>query len=187
VRTTSELLAKIKELSTPEGAVRAALVVQLLPYRHARRFLKAERKIDKAGWEDVRIHPTDERVLFVMAARQPEAWGAANAKSTKHISLCFHQFEMLLWFLGLDHEEAYRRMWDRFEHYGKPQLVWLCEEYGLGEWRQWDDGRWQMTILNAALPAEEALASWRRRGLRSVSPSPDQSPPTTPGGPSTPS
>jgi hypothetical protein len=157
----------------------------MLPYRHAKRFMK--RELTKELWEGIEIPRNDRAVLNVLRHRMPETWGAANAKKTAHVSLCFTQFEILLWFLGRDHEEAHWRMWDRFEHYGKPQLAWLCEEYDLGDWHQWDDGRWHMTVLNAALPAEDALTRWRKNGQPFVSKCPATTPLTDPEAPSTPS
>lgn len=167
MRTTTELLAKIKDLlSNPATQTRAAFLIQLLPFRHAKRFIRPDRvKLGRVGWEEARVHPTDARVLFVLKERQQAAWTAANSKNANVVMMCLAHFEMLMWFLGADHQDAHRYLFDRLEHYGKPQLVWLCEEYELGDWRRWDDGRWQMTVLNAALPAADALRLWRKRGL----------------------
>ncbi len=182
MKSTFEILQKIRELSGPSGATRAALLTQLLPYQHARRFLKPG--VTRAQWKEVRIPASDANALRVLRLRQPEVWGAANARNNAHVSICFEQFELLLWFLGMDHEEAHWRMWDRFEHYGKPQLAWLAETYDLGDWREWDDGQWHMSVLKASLPAEDALAPWRKRLQPFVTKSPDSRPPSDPEAPS---
>lgn len=140
--------------------------MQLLPWRHAKRYLRPGFTLEK--WNEVRIQPNDDTVIEVMRHRMPEAWQAANSMNERHVATIFAQFECFAWFLGETPEDAKSRFWDRFEFFGKPQLVLLAEQYELGDWKALDDGLWQLKAIRAALPAAEALEGWKKRGLRAA-------------------
>jgi len=59
-----------------------------------------------------------------------------------------------LWLDGKDWAEEI----EDYEYYGKPQLVRICEEYGI-DWRALDDNQWRNDEGGKAISADKALGT----------------------------
>lgn len=169
MRTRVEILDRLKVLANPDApdrdvhdSHRAMYLVAFLPYRVAKRYLNP--KIDRVAWAGVQIEPIPERVHYILReAILPAAWKAANARRADHVTKFLLNVEMMLWVLGDSPEDARSLVSDRFDFYGKPQLVLLCERFGAEDWPHWDDDRWisakdELLILRA----EHAMPAWRK-------------------------
>lgn len=166
-RTRPELLARIKALVAAAAAdpkdsldsMRASYLIQFLPFRVAKRYLRDS--IDRVGWAAVQQELDEIRIRFLFGELVPAAFRAANVRRTVDVTRFLLQFEMFLWVLGDDEEAARAAMFERFKHFGKPQLVGLCDRFGLDDWTHWDDNKWVDNDQQLVLSATEALAAWR--------------------------
>lgn len=64
------------------------------------------------------------------------AWDKANNCRGISANRSISHYQAWLWMLGEDWADS---LWDDYEYYGKPQLVRICEYFGLDQ-NQWDDG-----------------------------------------------
>ena len=106
--------------------------IRRLDYEHAKPFLK---KIVRSGdWKPEKINPVEELKDYM-----PFAWEKAN--NCRGISAGRSLMHMVAW-LWLDGQDEFLKKWNDlrdYEYYGKPQLIAICELYGI-DWKQYDDG-----------------------------------------------
>jgi len=103
-----------------------------LDYEHAKPFLKANTK--EESWEIEKMTPAEKIKDYMKFA-----WGKAN--NCRGISAGRSLSHMVAW-LWLDGQDEFLKEWNElrnYEYYGKPQLIAICEKYGI-DWKQYDDG-----------------------------------------------
>jgi len=102
-----------------------------LDYKYAKPFLKKE--VTEEDWKHKKIPPA-EKIKDYM----PFAWKKAN--DCRGISAARSILHMLAW-LWLDGKDEFLEKNDieNYEYYGKPQLIAICELYGI-DWKKYDDG-----------------------------------------------
>lgn len=107
-----------------------------LDYEHAKKYAKPG--VTQELWEaDMEKKTPAECIKTYM----PFAWEKANDCRGISANRSIEHFIAWIWLDGDDTgwlEDEYK---DHYEHYGKPQLVKICEKYSIG-WRELDNGRW---------------------------------------------
>ena len=106
--------------------------IDCLDYEHGKPFLKKE--VEKKDWKPRRINPIKEIKDYM-----PFAWEKANG--CRGISAGRSLMHLTAW-LWLDGQDEFLKKWNNlreYEYYGKPQLIAICELYGI-DWKQFDDG-----------------------------------------------
>lgn len=136
-RTDADILIKLATLENDPrdffGFVRSDLI-GYLPFDAAKPFLKDEATAEQ--WDQM-----DRSALAVsgqIADYMPFAWGKANGRRGLSAGRSLCHMSAWLWMLG--HDEAAESVLE-YDHYGKPQLRAICEQFGI-DWRALDDGKW---------------------------------------------
>lgn len=72
------------------------------------------------------------------------AWGKANGCRGLSAGRSLEHMQAWVWLMGDDDfwSELDASIEHAYQYYGKPQLVLICNHYGL-DWSQWDDGIWR--------------------------------------------
>lgn len=104
--------------------------LEMLPFDAAKQYLKPE-----ATGEDWKVKTTDE-IRADAIGYMPFAWEKANNCRGISANRSVMHYQAWLWLLGEDWGDS---LMDDYEFYGKPQLVRICEHFGLDH-KQWDDG-----------------------------------------------
>jgi hypothetical protein len=153
MRTQDEIVARIKARKLKDiFGFETDMYLPFLDYAHAKEFLEVG--ATKRKWNVIQnkaSSPAGEVKDYM-----PFAWGKAN--DCRGISACrsIEHFIAWLWLDGKDWlEEDYDK---HYKHYGKPQLVRICEEYGI-DWKALDDDKWRSSEDGASITAEQALAT----------------------------
>lgn len=132
-RTQKEILAKIDEWENQDwmGTKRSDLI-DYLSFENAKQYLK-EGVTEKEWTERDLLTPAEEIEKYMEFA-----WDKAN--NFRGISAGRSLEHMMAW-LWLDGQDEFLKENDinNYEYYGKPQLVAICELYGLDS-KKWDDG-----------------------------------------------
>jgi len=135
LRTQEEILARIKarEADDPFG-FEVPYYVTALTWENAQPFLKdgAELTAEKWGEDPYTIENIRKAAIDYMDF----AWEKANNCRGISANRSISHYQAWLWLLGV---EWCDELWDGYEHYGKPQLVRICEYLGLDP-KKWDDG-----------------------------------------------
>jgi len=103
-----------------------------LDYGHAKPFLKDG--VKEEDWGREKRTPA-EKIKGYMSF----AWDKAN--NCRGISAGRSLMHIVAW-LWLDGQDEFLKEWhnlEDYEYYGKPQLIAICELYGI-DWEQYDDG-----------------------------------------------
>ena len=106
--------------------------IHYLDYKHAKPFLKDS--VKEEDWTQEKISPVEGLKSYM-----PFAWEKANG--CRGISAGRSLAHMVAW-LWLDGRDYFLKEWhnlDHYEYYGKPQLIAICDLYGI-DWEQYDDG-----------------------------------------------
>ena len=104
-----------------------------LDYENAKPYLKKD--VTKESWGERKEKKPAEKIKEYMDF----AWEKAN--DCRGISAGRSLMHMVAW-LWLDGQDKFLKKWNDlrdYEYYGKPQLVAICELYGI-DWKQYDDG-----------------------------------------------
>jgi hypothetical protein len=132
MRTDDEIVARIDALRPTDflGFDTQDLIV-VLPFERAKKYLKPDAPADQ--WHP---EPRDrESVLRKMRDYMPFAWEKANDCRGISASRSMSHYASWVWLLGDDLGDL-----TDYEHYGKDNLVRICEKYGWDH-KQWDDSR----------------------------------------------
>lgn len=123
-----------------------------LPWELAKQFYKEEfvKKVD-SGEEEWVLNPQDgegEIREYMAFAWDKANWcrGLSAGRSINH---------MANWLFVDGKDELSEEIRD-YSYYGKPQLVRICEEYGI-DWKQYDDGKWVESEDDEPKTAEQVL------------------------------
>jgi len=132
MKTDEEVIQRIEERKNDDffGWEITDLIVTL-PFEKARPYMKDDSM--KGDWkQDARDR---DSVLARMLHYMPFAWEKANNCRGISASRSMSHFMAWTWIVGDDFGDLLD-----YEHYGKDNLVRICEKYG---WDpiQWDDGR----------------------------------------------
>jgi len=106
--------------------------IYFLDYEHAKPFLKDD--TDPKNWRQEKREPAK-----IIKNYMSFAWDKANG--CRGISAGRSLKHMVAW-LWLDKQDKFLKEWNNledYEYYGKPQLIAICELYGI-DWKQYDDG-----------------------------------------------
>ena len=131
MRTDQEIIARIEAIKRRDffGFETPDLIVRL-PFESARPYLVPEAKAEE--WE---IVPRDrEYLLDEMLKYMPFAWDKANNCRGISAGRSMSHFSSWIWLAGDDLGDL-----NKYNHYGKNNLVKICEFYGWDS-KQWDDG-----------------------------------------------
>lgn len=133
MRTQTEIVAKIESLKDADFfGFKTSDLIGYLDYEHAKPYLKPEVTADQ--WKS---EPSDrESVLKKMRDYMDFAWEKANNCRGISAGRSMAHYSIWVWMLG--EEETFGDL-ESYEHYGKANLVKLCEHYGWDA-KQWDDG-----------------------------------------------
>ena len=150
-RTQDEIVARIRTRKNHDFlGFEVVEYVNYLDYAHAKEFLK--RKSTEKQWGEVEAKSPENVIKDYM----PFAWDKANG--CRGISASRSIEHMVAW-LWLDGKDWLEKDYDEnYQYYGKPQLVRVCEEYGI-DWRALDNDRWRNSEDGKAISADEALKS----------------------------
>jgi len=133
MRTQEEIVTRFHERR--KGDLLGFEIHEYLPYldyEHAKPFLK--KGVESKDWGQEKAAPV-EKIKDYMSF----AWEKANG--CRGISAGRSLQHMVAW-LWLDGQDKFLKEWhdlEDYEYYGKPQLVAICQLYGIN-WKQLDDG-----------------------------------------------
>lgn len=132
-RTQEEILAKIKDIRDEDFfGFETSYLVLYLNYESAEQYLKSA--ITEKEWEPDK---TDrESILKMMYEYMSFAWN--KAINCRGISASRSMVHYSVWIWMLRDEEKFGDL-EKYEYYGKDNLVKICEHYGWDA-SQWDDG-----------------------------------------------
>lgn len=107
-----------------------------LDWEHVQQFLVEDHGLKEEKWE-VRENSKEE-ILKIMGAYMEFAWDKANNCRGLSAGRSMGHYIAWIWMLG-DEEVSFFGDLGEYEHYGKDNLVKICERY---HWNhaQWDDG-----------------------------------------------
>lgn len=132
MRTQEEIVKRINERKGNDIlGFETDIYITYLDYKHAKPFLKKD--VEGGNWKPKKTNPTEELKSYM-----PFAWEKAN--NCRGISAGRSIMHMVAW-LWLDGQDEFLLNNDikNYEYYGKPQLIAICELYGIN-WKQYDDG-----------------------------------------------
>lgn len=150
-RTPQEIIEQIEKLNNEFFSCSGDLV-NYLDFNDAKQFLvddfvkKVESGTEK--WEKETKSPKELIIDYM-----PFAWDKANNCRGLSAARSISHMRNWLWLLGND--ELSEKIQD-YTHYGKPQLVMICELFGV-DWKQYDDGFWRESEDSEAQTAEQVL------------------------------
>ena len=131
MRTESEIIARIEARKDADiFGFEWPYYLSSLPFEAAKPYLKPE-----ATGDDWKVKTLDEiraEAIDYMAF----AWDKANNCRGISANRSIMHYQAWLWLLGEDWGDT---LMDDYEFYGKPQLVRICEYFGLDS-KKWDDG-----------------------------------------------
>lgn len=127
-------------------------LVGYLPWDKAKQFFQEEfvKKVDSVKEKYTTEQETgEEKIRDYMKF----AWEKANGCRGLSAARSINHMANWLWLDGKDELSEEIR---QYTHYGKPQLVRICEEYGI-DWRKYDDGCWCESEDGPTYTANEIL------------------------------
>ena len=143
-----EILARYKDRATRDFfGFEVTEYLLALDFEHAKPFLKNE----VTEWEP--RYKSRQDVLNAMEEYASFAWNKANNRRGLSAGRSLAHYVAWLWLIG-EHDLA--DSMDDYTHYGKPQLVRICEKFGW-DWRQWDDDKWTNYESETGVPANTVL------------------------------
>ena len=133
MRTQEEIVKRIHERRGGDLlGFEVNIYLHYLDYEHAKPFLK--KGVESKDWEQEKETPAEK-----IKGYMDFAWDKAN--NCRGISAGRSLQHMVAW-LWLDGQDKFLKEWNdlrNYEYYGKPQLIAICELYGI-DWKQYDDG-----------------------------------------------
>lgn len=152
MRTQEEILERIKQVSSEDiFGTQTSDLIQFLTYDNAKQFLSKEAaKLIEDG-EKEWIPDTDP--IAEIKSYMDFAWEKANNRRGLSAIRSLQHMKTWLWLAG---EDAMSKSLDEYTHYGKPQLVKICEKYDI-DWKALDDDRWVNNEDDIGKPATKAL------------------------------
>jgi hypothetical protein len=150
-RTQAEIVARINEIRESDffGAQTGDLVC-FLDYEHAKSFINEGTTKEQWDTSTSGIVSPARCIAEYMAF----AWDKANNRRGLSAARSVDHMRTWLW---LDGKDELAQQIEEYDHYGKPQLVAVCNEYGI-EWKSLDDGEWVNGEDDTPKTAEEVLA-----------------------------
>lgn len=131
MRTTQEIIARIEARRSHDIlGFEWPCYLDGLTFEEAKPYLKDD--ATDVGWE----LKTEAEIRQEAIDYMPFAWDKANNCRGISANRSIAHYEAWLWMLG---EEWGDQLMDDYEFYGKPQLVRICEYFGLDP-KKWDDG-----------------------------------------------
>lgn len=131
MRTTQEIIARIEARKAEDVfGFEWPYYLYGLTFEQAKPYLKDD--VTGEGWQI----KTDEEIRKQAIAYMEFAWDKANNCRWISASRSISHYQAWLWMLGIDWCDS---LWDDYEFYGKPQLVRICEYFGLDH-KKWDNG-----------------------------------------------
>ena len=101
--------------------------IYALTYENAKKYLKPE--CNGKDWKPT----TEEEIKKEASEYMPFAWEKANGCRGISAGRSIAHYIAWLWLLGEDFDDM-----EDYEFYGKPQLIRVCEYFGLDH-KQWDN------------------------------------------------
>ena len=141
MRTDEEILARIEAVKDQDwllGTQTEDLVIRL-PFEKAKPWLRDE--VVEEKWESAPRDP--DAIRAIIRDYMPFAWDKANGCRGISAGRSLQHMSAWLWLMG--YTAAADQILD-YDHYGKPWLRAICDEFGW-DWRQWDDERWRQNEL----------------------------------------
>ena len=129
MRTQEEILKRIERRKKHDFFnFETPYYIYALTYENAQKYLKPE--FDGKDWKPSVEEDTRKEAIEYM----PFAWEKANNCRGVSASRSISHYIAWLWLLGENFDDI-----EDYEYYGKPQLIRICEHFGLDH-KQWDDG-----------------------------------------------
>lgn len=150
-RAPDEVIARIEARKEADLGFEWPIYLEVLTFEQARPFLKPEATGD--DWPTPKgLAQLREDAIKYMAF----AWEKANNCRGISANRSIMHYQAWLWLLGETWGDS---LFDDYEFYGKPQLVRICEYFGLDP-KQWDDGiRSNTELLKMPTRQERKLVS----------------------------
>ena len=150
-RTQIEIMNRINEVAEHDffGAQTGDLI-SFLDFDHAQGFIKEGTTRER--WDEITKAITSP--ANCIADYMGFAWDKANNRRGLSSGRSIDHMRTWLW---LDGKDDLAEQIEDYEYYGKPQLVAVCNEYGI-DWKQYDDGEWVNNEDDTPKTAEEVLA-----------------------------
>jgi hypothetical protein len=131
MRTQEEILQRIAARKSEDVfGFEIPYYVNALSFENAKPFLVEGTKPEE--WTQQDAEAVRKEAIDYMAF----AWEKANNCRGISANRSISHYQAWLWLLGV---EWCDRLWDDYEFYGKPQLIRICEYFGLDP-KKWDDG-----------------------------------------------
>jgi len=143
MKTQNEILIKIRGLIYERNLFTDTQVNDLvchLEYEHAKEFIKDS--CTKESWTADKAIYTKKNLMKEIECYMNFAWSKANDR--RGLSAERSLQHMFAWTFLLDdgfYEKLFISYVEGYEFYGKPQLVLICENYGI-DWKKLDDDKW---------------------------------------------
>jgi hypothetical protein len=156
MRTQNEILERITELKSEDyfGFQRSDLT-DFLKYENAKSFLKED--VTKQEWDKNKKILSKEVVLKEIREYMPFAWNKANNNRGLSADRSINHMLAWTWLMNDGFYDKLKKSYlNNYKYYGKPQLVLICEHYGL-DWTSLDDDRWTSYEDGDGITANEAL------------------------------
>ena len=152
MKTTEQILEKINKHKDDFLDYTTSDLVPYLDFDIAKQFFDEiylkEIESGEEVWE-VSTKSPEEMIKEYM----PFAWRKANNCRGLSAGRYISHFSSWLW---LDGKDELSEEIKEYTYYGKPQLVKICELYGI-DWKQYDDDCWVMSEDDSPITAEQAL------------------------------
>lgn len=131
-RAPDEVITRIKaRMDADMFGFEWPIYLEVLAFDQARPFLKPDATGE--GWPTPKtVAQLREKAIQYMDF----AWQKANNCRGISASRSISHYQAWLWLLGETWGDS---LFDEYEFYGKPQLVRICEHFGLDP-KKWDDG-----------------------------------------------
>jgi len=132
MRTQKEIVKRFHERKGKDPFVfEVNEYIPYLDYDHAKPFLKKDVKLK--DWKQEKMTPAEKIKDYI-----PFAFEKAN--NCRGISAGRSIMHMVAW-LWLDGQDEFllNNNIEDYEYYGKPQLIKICDLYGI-DWKKYDDG-----------------------------------------------
>lgn len=140
-----------------------------VPFEDIKKHLKEGADITEEQWESDRHDPYPDFIRQKLIDYMPFAWDKANNRRGISSSRSIMHMIAWTWLIGDDRltaalEHAMYGDHNRLDlkaipycYYGKPQLVMVCDHYGI-DWRALDDDEWTNHESEVGTTADRALS-----------------------------
>lgn len=156
-RTPAEILAQLRKVLETKALfcdIEGSRLLDALPYEVASEFLV--QSVTKEQWEGGPRLRTLDDVKASVADYMEFAWAKANGHRGLSALRSLYHFRGLAWLAGKT--ELFEKLSKGHTFYGKPQLVAVCEAFGIA-WKSFDDDKWVNAEGDEPLTAAQVLAT----------------------------